>query len=207
MQNLWYKQLIFKHHRCVTHFFYCFSLSFYFSRQFHASESSEDAKPAYSVGQGILAKQKLHLRESALHFELSIQSTSAKICVICGRKTSIVPRKGAKEAKEAKIASARICFTLRIKHTINIRENLRNLREKKLRFFPRKDAKEAKAQKLHLRESALHFELSIQSTSAKVCAICRRQNFASSILGLWFSYRPSTVDHRLYSSYFLKIKI
>jgi hypothetical protein len=48
------------------------------------------------------------------------------------RKARLFSRAG--NFGEAKIASARICFTLRIKHTINICESLCNLQETKLRF-------------------------------------------------------------------------
>jgi hypothetical protein len=110
---------------------------------------------------GIFVQQK-YLRESALNFALSIQSTSAKIC---GRQNFAFSRKGAKFAKaqirstkdttkhkvheefskatkgifasegsEAKI-SARILYSnLRLKHATNICENLRNLRETDFRF-------------------------------------------------------------------------
>jgi hypothetical protein len=154
MQNLWHKQLIFKHHRCVTHFCFKFlhsAFTFYesFTQRGKGSFRSFGRRKACLFSRaGNFCEAKYILRESALHFELSIQSTSAKICAICGRKTSLLSTQrgkgsfrsfGRRKARlfsragnfcEAKIASARICFTLRIKHTINICENLRNLREK-----------------------------------------------------------------------------
>jgi hypothetical protein len=111
-----------------------------------ASEVSEDAKPAYSVGQGIFASEdseaKYILRESALHFELSIQSPSAKICSICGRKTSLLSTQRGKGSKGAKIASAKICVICGRKNFASFHASERS-----------EDAKEAKAQKLHLRKS------------------------------------------------------
>jgi hypothetical protein len=168
---------------------------------------SISAKHTSSVGQGFLRSKNI-LRESAVHFVSSIQSTSAQSA---GDKTSLLPRKAAKEAKAQRIFakqkySAKIWCILCVKHTINICENLRNLRETKLRFFhakrQRKLPKFRKVQRIFAKQkysAKIWYILRVKHT-INICENLRNlreKNFAKSILGLWFSYRPSTIDHRL----------
>jgi hypothetical protein len=89
-----------------------------------------------------------------------MQPTSAKICGICGRQNFAFPHKGAKFAK-AQIRSTKNTT----KHKVH--ED----------FF--KTTKGIFAQQKYLRESCIQtFDLSMQPTSAKICGICGRQNFA-----------------------------
>jgi hypothetical protein len=108
---------------------------------------SISAKHASSVGQGFLRSKNI-LRESAVHFVSSIQSTSAKICAICGRQnfaSSTQSGKGSKGAKdffEAKKFCENLVYTPRQAYNQHLRKSAQSARDK-ASLVPRKAAKEA----------------------------------------------------------------